>query len=439
MRTRPRQGLTSSLRNAAVPEAFYRAAGFHVCGQRAVRIDMLERLADIIRPLTAWKPTEANTEPPPGAAGGGAFKVRPEMMSIMGCSGEELALILESLGFRREKRPVKKLAGEAPAPAAVNGAAEHANDNQTPSEQGAAAEPAEVQADEAAPADAPAEVAAEAHVDTEAPAPEEAVKESVEAAQAEPADEPAQEAASAEAAPAVNGEAAPAGEPEFEEVWRFRRPRPKFERPEGQGERRQHPRRDGREGQASGGGGGRERERGGQRPPQDRERRPREGAAPGGTAGGADRKPQEDRQKEHAAAGGNREHRPGGQRHEGGQHHGRDRDRQHKPGGERQGRPEHRAGQPNAQAPAKPEATGPRKAGSQQQGRGPQQQRRDRPERGGERERGREARPPRKQTFATAAPNKSSGSVDPDSPFAALSQLKERMEKRQTPARDEAV
>ena len=147
----PRQGLTSSLRNAAVPEAFYRAAGFHVCGQRAVRIDMLERLADIIRPLTAWKPTEANTEPPPGAAGGGAFKVRPEMMSIMGCSGEELALILESLGFRREKRPVKKLAGEAPAPAAVNGAAEHANDNQTPSEQGAAAEPAEVQADEAAP------------------------------------------------------------------------------------------------------------------------------------------------------------------------------------------------------------------------------------------------------------------------------------------------
>ena len=52
-------------RNAAVPEAFYRAAGFHVCGLRAVRVDMLERLADIIRPLTAWKPTEAAAEPPP--------------------------------------------------------------------------------------------------------------------------------------------------------------------------------------------------------------------------------------------------------------------------------------------------------------------------------------------------------------------------------------
>ena len=33
-------------------------------------------------------------------------------MSIMGCSGEELGAILESLGFRREKRPVKR-----PAPA----------------------------------------------------------------------------------------------------------------------------------------------------------------------------------------------------------------------------------------------------------------------------------------------------------------------------------
>ena len=109
----PRQGLTSVPRNAALPDAFYRAAGFGVTGPRAVRVDMLERLADIIRPLTAWKPTEANAEPPLGAAGGGAFKIRPEMMSIMGCSGEELSAILESLGFRREMRPVKRSAPEA--------------------------------------------------------------------------------------------------------------------------------------------------------------------------------------------------------------------------------------------------------------------------------------------------------------------------------------
>ncbi len=132
----PRQGLTSVPRNAAAPDEFYRAAGFGVCGPRAVRVDMLERLADIIRPLTAWKPTETNTEPPLGAAGGGAFKIRPEMMSIMGCSGEELGAILESLGFRREKRPARR-----PAPQAKE--SEAANDNvEQPAQLNGSQEPA---------------------------------------------------------------------------------------------------------------------------------------------------------------------------------------------------------------------------------------------------------------------------------------------------------
>ena len=42
-------------RRPGLPEAFYRAYGYHVCGPRAVRIDMLERLADLIRPLLAWR------------------------------------------------------------------------------------------------------------------------------------------------------------------------------------------------------------------------------------------------------------------------------------------------------------------------------------------------------------------------------------------------
>src|SRR5208283_4249195 len=78
-----------------------------------------------------WRPSETGSEPPAGAAGGGAFKIRPEMMSIMGCSGEELGLILESLGFRREKRPVKKVAAVT-APSAVNGETQAANDNLVP-------------------------------------------------------------------------------------------------------------------------------------------------------------------------------------------------------------------------------------------------------------------------------------------------------------------
>ena len=48
-RTLPRPGLTSLLVDPALPEAYYRVAGFHPCGMRAVRIDMLERLADLIR------------------------------------------------------------------------------------------------------------------------------------------------------------------------------------------------------------------------------------------------------------------------------------------------------------------------------------------------------------------------------------------------------
>ena len=45
----PRPGLTSVAANPATPDIFYGVAGFHVCGPRAVRVDMLERLADLIR------------------------------------------------------------------------------------------------------------------------------------------------------------------------------------------------------------------------------------------------------------------------------------------------------------------------------------------------------------------------------------------------------
>ena len=87
------------------PEAFYRVAGFHVCGPRAVRIDMLERLADLIRPLVAWRPDAANpSAPPKGATGDGGFKATPDMMSILGCSADELGNVLKALGFWAERR-----------------------------------------------------------------------------------------------------------------------------------------------------------------------------------------------------------------------------------------------------------------------------------------------------------------------------------------------
>ena len=104
---RPQQGLTSVEAARHIPEAYWRAAGFHVAGSRAVRIDMLERLSDLIRARIAYRPDEGGTAPAPsGATGDGGFRVAPELMSIVGCSGEEFASILKALGFRRERRPI---------------------------------------------------------------------------------------------------------------------------------------------------------------------------------------------------------------------------------------------------------------------------------------------------------------------------------------------
>ena len=129
----PRPGLTSAATDAKIPEAFYLAYGFHVCGPRAVRLDIIERLADQIRPLLAWRPVGDNSaqpppaQPPPvqappvqappvqappvqapkGSTGEGGFIVTPEMMSILGCSPDELGHVLRALGFRSERRAVK--------------------------------------------------------------------------------------------------------------------------------------------------------------------------------------------------------------------------------------------------------------------------------------------------------------------------------------------
>jgi ATP-dependent RNA helicase SUPV3L1/SUV3 len=104
---RPRQGLTSVQASPGVPDHYWRALGFQPAGDRIVRIDMLERLADLIRTRVAFRGNES-PEMPPGATGDGGFRVVPDMMSVVGCSGEDFASILKSLGFRRERHPVKR-------------------------------------------------------------------------------------------------------------------------------------------------------------------------------------------------------------------------------------------------------------------------------------------------------------------------------------------
>jgi ATP-dependent RNA helicase SUPV3L1/SUV3 len=97
-------GRTSMPVNKELPKALYRTVGYRVCGERAVRVDILERLADIIRPLLAWRPGSPG-EKPLGAVDGTGFSVTVAMTSLTGASGEDFASVLRSLGYRMERRP----------------------------------------------------------------------------------------------------------------------------------------------------------------------------------------------------------------------------------------------------------------------------------------------------------------------------------------------
>ncbi len=218
----PRPGLTSLVVDKALPEPFYRACGYHACGPRAVRMDILERLADLIRPLIAWRAPADNPSAtaPKGSTGDGAFTVTPEMMSILGCSPDELGEVLKTLGFWNERRP-KKLKAPMPVVVAEAPATESATvaDGTSPavaSETTASAdEPSVVTVSE------PPEAAIAA---TDIPAIEASVPEP--SANAETAHSDAEAAAMAGEAVAdaeTVGEKITAAEPVLEEVWRPRR------------------------------------------------------------------------------------------------------------------------------------------------------------------------------------------------------------------------
>ncbi len=98
-------GRTSFVADKGLPREVLRIAGYRLSGERAVRVDILERLADLIRPAVAYRPGVTPGTPPPGAADGDGFVVTVAMTSLTGCSGEALASILRSMGF--ESRKVK--------------------------------------------------------------------------------------------------------------------------------------------------------------------------------------------------------------------------------------------------------------------------------------------------------------------------------------------
>ncbi|NJL07813.1 MAG: helicase, partial [Methylacidiphilales bacterium] len=154
-------GRTSIPVDHEVQKVLYRAVGYRVVGERAVRVDILERLADLIRPALAWRPAAPGPKPP-GAVDGSGFTVTVGMTSLVGCSGEDFASILKALGYRMERRlpPVETAVAESPPATRVEGGEAAAAEAVAPGENEPAAT-ADTAAD-AEPADAgPGEVAVE--------------------------------------------------------------------------------------------------------------------------------------------------------------------------------------------------------------------------------------------------------------------------------------
>ncbi|WP_047453709.1 helicase-related protein [Rhizobium rhizogenes] len=190
-------GRTSVVTDPTYERTFYKLAGFRFLGKRAVRIDILERLADIIRPLLQWKPGQASR--PEGAYDGRRFTTTTAMLSILGATLEDMEEILKGLGYRADAVKAEDAtahlaqqdASSAPAPQSAEVAAESADHDDA---DGASDEPAtegETVAQEAAPA---AEAPVTETPVAEAPA-EPAVAEPVEASAIDAADAAAAEPA----------------------------------------------------------------------------------------------------------------------------------------------------------------------------------------------------------------------------------------------------
>jgi ATP-dependent RNA helicase SUPV3L1/SUV3 len=446
-------GRTSFPVDKALPRDAYRVLGYKQCGERAVRVDILERLADLIRPALSWRESSPG-EKPAGAFDGRSFVVTQAMTSLTGSAGEDFASVLRALGYRSEKRaplPPKPVAAETPivmevpaeatsveaavleALAAENAAAEAASAEAVTTVEAVASEPAvvaetgdvaEVTHDAPPPeeAAAPSAPAAEEPAPVEAQSVEAAIVEDapIQAAPVEIAPEPAtsveaatseapQDQAAAEQAPA---EAAAAGEtvaaapdaapatPELIEVWR---PGGRSEERRPRHDRNRHQRHQGNQAAAqdgapaageAGAGEKREHHRRGRRNNDFRKPRtdtPAVAASADGAPAAAEARPDQRSDQRHDRG------RPPRERFE-----GKDREKSDRPkfGGNRDG----------------DRNKGDRSKGGRDFG-GRDKGGRDK----------RDSGPSHRQWATTAAPRERDRPIDPNSPFAKLAALKEQL------------
>ncbi len=89
----PPPGLVTIPNLPEVPAAAYTLSGYRAAGARAIRIDMLERLADLLR----------------GQDTRGGFEATPDMLSITGMTLEQFADLMAGLGYKAERGEREKV------------------------------------------------------------------------------------------------------------------------------------------------------------------------------------------------------------------------------------------------------------------------------------------------------------------------------------------
>jgi ATP-dependent RNA helicase SUPV3L1/SUV3 len=120
------------------PRGYHSMAGYRAAGERAIRIDMLERLADMLR--------DQDTR--------GGFEATPDMLSITGMTLEQFADLMAGLGYKADKGERVKVRQPVPTEAKPIETADTAD---VQAEADPAAEQLDAPTDEVPATDAPAE------------------------------------------------------------------------------------------------------------------------------------------------------------------------------------------------------------------------------------------------------------------------------------------
>jgi ATP-dependent RNA helicase SUPV3L1/SUV3 len=115
----PPPGLVTVPSGTAHPRGYHTMAGYRAAGERAIRIDMLERLADMLRAEDSRS----------------GFEAKADMLSITGMTLEQFADLMQGLGYKAERgerekvKPVDVAVAEAPKAETAQDTAEDTAEN----------------------------------------------------------------------------------------------------------------------------------------------------------------------------------------------------------------------------------------------------------------------------------------------------------------------